>query len=172
MTKRRIYLPEKKHSLKIGNWTFSAEYRPLQKNKPVTELSTVPNVWGESENTGDPNTTQNTAEYSFDDLCNFFVSVIDSGKVQAQVVANMSISIVLDWLKKQDLSDISVDRLFLLKHYVETHQRYMYVAFLGGEGRTLLEDLNLVKCYISKEDSPEMKEIFQDKSLYVVPLEK
>lgn len=158
--------PVSKYRERLGEILIKhGEY--LRSKRTIGEESAqVSDVWGV------PRAESNASDYTLEDFCNFFVSAINEQKVAAETIDSMSISVVLDWLEQLNLSNIDADRLYLLKHYVNKYQRYMYCAFLGNGKSVLLDDLKLTKCYISKVDSPEMKDLFQNKPLYVVPFEK
>ena len=141
----------------------------LLKDIPQTKEPTGPSsVWGNMKG-------KESVDFTLENLRDFFVQSIDEQKVPAQAIDNdMSISIVLNWLQQLDLTQVDANKLYLLKTFVEKYDRFMYCSFLGNDNTLFLSEkyLYLTKCYICQYESNEMKDIFGEKSLYVIPFEK
>lgn len=115
-------------------------------------------------NPWEPNTALG---FSIDDVINYFTHEIDEGKMETMYVDHaMSISIVLDWL--DSISIANENKLYLIKGYVKEHNCFIYCAVLAENDKLLLSN-GPTKCFICPKESDEIKEIFGDKNVYVVP---
>ena len=129
--------------------------------------SPVSKVWGAKDS------EPNTQNLEIKDLENFFISLINGDVVEVEPVTDeMTIARFLEWLDTLDQGDINANKLFILRSYVKEYNRYLYAAFLGNNRTVFLQHNELIKCYVCDHESAEMKELFADNPIYVIPFEK
>lgn len=122
------------------------------------KVTSAKNPWGPG---------QDKAEATFEDVITFFTKSIDDGTVDSMYVEQeMSISFVLDWLDSLSLHD--ENKLYLIRGFVKAHNCFVYCAILAKDNKLLLENSPL-KCFITQHESDEMKELFGNSNVYIIP---
>lgn len=141
---------------RLGNIMIKHGQRLVQDDYPKESSSKSP--WGPS---------QVKSEATFEDVISFFAKSIDDGTVDSiYVEKDMSISFVLDWLDSLSLKD--ENKLYLIKGFVKAHNCFVYCAVLAKDNKLLLENSPL-KCFITHKESDEMKELFGNSNIYIIP---
>lgn len=127
----------------------------------------VSSVWGQKESLKDSH------EFNLEDLKKYFVTLVNREVVEVETVSEgLSIAKVLEWLNQLDQSNVCANKLYLMKSYVKEYNKYLYAAFLGNDRTTFIQHTELIKCFVCKQESAEMKDLFSDNYLYVIPFEK
>ena len=141
---------------RFGNILIKHGQRLAQDDYPRESSGKSP--WGPS---------QVKSEATFEDVINFFAKSIDDGTVESMYVEHdMSISFVLDWLDSLSLQD--ENKLYLIRGFVKAHNCFVYGAILAKDNKLLLENSPL-KCFITQNESDEMKELFGNSNVYIIP---
>lgn len=136
-----------KHGQRIAGENETVREQPSVKNNP----------WG-------PKTA---SSYAIEDVINYFTYQINEGKIETKYVEHdMSISLVLDWL--DSLSITNENKLYLIKGFVKEHDSFIYCSVLAVNDKLLLTD-GPTKCFVCPKESDEMKEIFGDTNVYIIP---
>ncbi len=141
---------------RLGNIMIKHGQRLVQEDFPKESFGKSP--WGPS---------QVKSEATFEDVISFFAKSIDDGTVDSiYVEQDMSISLVLDWLDSLSLRD--ENKLYLIKGFVKAHNCFVYCAVLAKDNKLLLENSPL-KCFNTHKESDEMKELFGNSNIYIIP---
>ena len=141
---------------RFGNILIKHGQRLAQDDYPRESSGKSP--WGPS---------QVKSEATFEDVINFFAKSIDDGTVESMYVEHdMSISFVLDWLDSLSLQ--GENKLYLIRGFVKAHNCFVYGAVLAKDNKLLLENSPL-KCFITQNESDEMKELFGNSNVYIIP---
>lgn len=141
---------------RFGNILIKHGQRLAQDDSPMESPGKSP--WGPS---------QVKSETTFEDVINFFAKSIDDGTVDSMYVEHdMSISLVLDWLDSLSLQD--ENKLYLIRGFVKVHNCFVYCAVLAKDNKLFLENSPL-KCFITQNESDEMKELFGNSNVYIIP---
>lgn len=141
---------------RFGNILIKHGKRLAQDDYP--KESSSKNPWGAS---------QVKSEATFEDVINYFVKSIDDGTVDSKYVEHdMSISLVLDWLDSLSLQD--ENKLYLIRGFVKAHNCFLYCAVLAKDDKLLLENGPL-KCFVTQNESDEMKELYGNSNIYIIP---
>ena len=141
---------------RLGNIMIKHGQRLAQDEYPKESSGKSP--WGPS---------QVKSKATFEDVITFFAKSIDDGTVDSMYVEqDMSISFVLDWLDSLSLQD--ENKLYLIRGFVKAHNSFVYCAVLAKDNKLLLENSPL-KCFITQNESDEMKELFGNSDIYIIP---
>lgn len=114
----------------------------------------------------DSSASNNTA----DDILSYFISGVDNKTIDSKfLVDGMSLSNALEWL--DTLQNPNANQMYILRGFAEQYKKYIYCTFLAFNDKPMLEVNNFKFCFICNNESEEIKQIFGDKSIYVIPFE-
>ena len=103
----------------------------------------------------------------------YFVSGVDNGDIAFKKMGNsMSISCILNWLDTIDDDSVNGNnQVYVIRGIYAEKNKVLYCVFLAQNDQFLLKNTSKY-CFICDSEPDEMKQLFNGKSIYVIPFEK
>ena len=140
-------------------------YRLMGRNMSDEENCSPSDPWGDEKQTSN----------KIDELKSilaFFVNGVDNGKIPFKKMGTgMSMKNVLEWLDAIDENDIeNKNQVYVVRGKYVAKNKLVYCAFLAKDDKFTLSDTPKI-CFICDADTEEMKDLYNGKSVYVIPFE-
>lgn len=102
----------------------------------------------------------------------YFVSGVDNGDIAFKKMGNsMSISCILNWLDTIDDDSVNGNnQVYVIRGIYAEKNKVLYCVFLAQNDQFLLKNTSKY-CFICDSEPDEMKQLFNGKSIYVIPFE-
>lgn len=102
----------------------------------------------------------------------YFVSGVDNGDIAFKKMGNsMSISCILNWLDTIDDDSVNGNnQVYVIRGIYAEKNKVLYCVFLAHNDQFLLKNTSKY-CFICDSEPDEMKQLFNGKSIYVIPFE-
>lgn len=110
---------------------------------------------------------ESKSDNSTQKLINYFIA--NAGKsVPAERVENMTMQTVLDWVDDHNVA--LADKVYILRGYSEEHKKYVFCTFFGVNESILVKEGDSRMCFITSQYNEEMKQVFGENNICVIPL--
>ena len=108
----------------------------------------------------------------FESILAYFVSGVDNGDIAFKNMGNcMSISCILNWLATIDDDSVNGNnQVYVIRGIYAEKNKVLYCVFLAQNDQFLLKNTSKY-CFICDSEPDEMKQLFNGKSIYVIPFE-
>lgn len=130
----------------------------------TSQARTNSDPWGEDS------PKKNTDE--LESILAYFVSGVDNGDIAFKKMGNsMSISCILNWLDTIDDDSVNENnQVYVIRGIYAEKNKVLYCVFLAQNDQFLLKNTSKY-CFICDSEPDEMKQLFNGKSIYVIPFE-
>lgn len=130
----------------------------------TSQVENVSDPWDDDTSKGRPN--------ELESILTFFVQGVNNGQIPFKKMGNgMSMSYVLNWLDTIDDDSVNgQNQVYVIRGIYEEKNKVLYCAFLAHNDQFLLNETSKF-CFICDSKSEEMKQLFNGKSIYVIPFE-
>lgn len=120
---------------------------------------------------GDATQTSNSVD-ELKSILTFFVNGVNNGNIPFKKMGTyMSIKNVLDWLDSIDEHNVeNLNQVYVIRGNYSAKNKIVYCAFLAKNDKFELRTTPKF-CFICDSDTEEMKELYNGKSIYVIPFE-
>lgn len=128
------------------------------------QVEDVSDPW--SDNTSKERTNE------LENILSYFVQGVNKGQIPFKKMGNcMSMSHVLNWLDTIDDNSVNgQNQVYVIRGVYEEKNKVLYCVFLAHNDYFLLNDTSKY-CFICDTEPEEMVQLFNGKSIYVIPFE-